>query len=119
MDDAYFPAWTNQPMFTVSPRPRTDSFFRCPKYNLSIIRMKHFPHYRYIHGAHLGHQPKDAVGFFRPDHLIRLKIPYPVAKMGNTLGFFEPSFAFLQIPGQGMVGFLCALCFRDVLNGTE
>src|SRR5690242_687174 len=103
MDDAYFPIGTNEPMFTVSTRPGTDSLFCCPKYNLTIIRMKHLPHYRYVHRTHLGRQPKDAVGFFRPDHLICFKIPYPVAKMGNALGFFEPSFAFLQIPGQGMV----------------
>src|SRR5580658_6004767 len=119
MNDAYFPIGTNEPMFTVGTRPRTDSLFCCPKYNLSIIRMELFPHDRYVHGAHLWRQSKDAVGFFRPDHLICFKVPYPVAKMGNALCFFEPGFAFSQIPRHGMVGFLCALQFRDVLNGTE
>src|SRR6202035_1366179 len=116
MDDTYFPIGTNEPMFTVSTRARTNSLVCCPKHSLSVVRMDRFAHFRYIKGAHLWHQSKDAISFLRPDHLIRLKVPYPVAKMGNALGFFEPSFAFLQIPGQGMVGFLCALQFRDVLN---
>src|SRR3984893_5654094 len=119
MYDAHFPVGTKKPMLKVSALPRTNSFFCCPKYSLSVVRMEHFAYYRYVHGSRLRHQPKDAVGFLRPDHLIGLKIPYPVAKVGNALGFFEPGFAFLQIPGQGIAGFLCALYFRDVLNGAE
>ena len=46
-------------------------------------------------GAFLWRQPKDAIVFVRPDHAIRLKVPYPIADMGNALGFFEPGFAFL------------------------
>src|SRR5258708_272280 len=94
-------------MLTISARPRTNSLFCCPKYSLSIIGMDHFAYFRYVNGSRLRHQSKDAGGFLRPDHVIRLKIPYPVAKVGNALGLFEPGFAFLQIPGQDLTGVPC------------
>ena len=45
--------------------------------------------------------------------------PIPSSQVGNALGFFEPSFAFLQIARQGLAFFLCAFAFRDVLDRAE
>src|SRR4029077_9376738 len=119
MDDAHFPIGTKEPMLTVGARPRTNGLFCCPKYSLSIIGMDHVPYFCNVKGAHLWRQPKDAIGFLRPNHLIRLNIPYPVADVSDELRLFEPILAFLQISRQSMASVLCALQIRNVLNGTE
>src|SRR5580658_8959870 len=119
MDYAHFPIGTKEPMLTVGACPRTNSRLSCPKYSLSIIGMDHFFYFRNIKGANLRRQSKDAIGFLRPNHLTRLKIPYPVAEVSDALRFFEPIVAFSQISRQSMASFLCLLQFRNVLDGTE
>jgi hypothetical protein len=37
------------------------------------------------------------VGFVGPGHAIRIEVPYPVADVGDALGFFKSGFAFLQV----------------------
>src|SRR5579871_4060153 len=51
--DAHFPVGTNDPVFTVGALPRTNGFFRGPKYILSIFWVDYFAHYRQVNGAFL------------------------------------------------------------------
>lgn len=65
------------PVFEVSARSRAYGLVCFPKYSLSIVWAHHFSYYRYVNGVFLRRQPKDAIGFVRHDHTIRLKVPYP------------------------------------------
>jgi hypothetical protein len=119
MDYPHFPIWTKEPMLTIGTLSRANCLTRYPEHGLSIIGMDHFAYFRDIEGARLRRESKDAVGFLGPDHLIRLKIPNPVAEVGNSLRFFEPLFALFQISRQSMASFLGVLQFCNVLNGAK
>src|SRR5579863_9522330 len=106
-------------MLTIGTRSRANSLISCPKHGLPIIRMDHFAYFRDFEGARLRRESKDAVGFFGPDHLIRLKIPNPIAEVGNALRFFEPLFALFQISRQSMACFFGELQFCYILNGAK
>src|SRR5580700_8125183 len=119
MNYPHLPIGTKKTMLTVNACRSIDRLFSRHKYSLPVIGMHHFAHKRDVKGTALRNQPKNARGLLRPNHLIRLKIPYPVAQVSNTLGFFEPILALLQIARQGVTRFFRLFQFRYVLNGAE
>ena len=42
-------------------------------------------------------QLEDPVGFVRPDAAVRLDVPFPVADVGDALGFLQSGFALSQV----------------------
>src|SRR5580698_5192523 len=119
MNYSHLPVGTKKTMLTVGACCGINRLFCRRKYGFPVIGMDHFTHKRNVKGVPLSNQPKDAVRLLRPNHLIRLQIPYPVAQVSDTLGFFEPILAFLQIARQGVTRLFRLFQFRYVLNGAE
>src|ERR1700756_3225124 len=113
------PVGKKKTMLTVGACCSINRLFCRRKYGFPVIGMDHFTHKRNVKGVPLSNQPKDAVRLLRPNHLIRLQIPYPVAQVSNTLGFFEPVLALLKSARQGVTRLFRLFQFRYVLNGAE
>src|SRR4029077_3712153 len=67
-----------------------------------------------IHTAFLRFKPEYSIGLVGPDDLAGLKIPIPIADMGDTLSFFKSCFAFLKAPGQCLALVIGSLAFGGV-----
>src|SRR5580700_2793616 len=119
MNYPHLPIGTKKTMLTVGACRSINRLFSRHKYSFPVIGMHHFAHKRNVKGVRLWNQPKDAVRLLRPNHLIRLQIPYPVAQVSNTLGFFEPVLALLKSARQGVTRLFRLFQFRYVLNGAE
>src|SRR6266478_6546473 len=91
---AHFSAGTNDPVFSVGTHSPENGLLRYPEDGLSIFRVDHFAYCRQVYRTFLRHEPIDAVSFVRPSYAIGIEVPYPVADMGDALGFFKPGFAF-------------------------
>src|SRR5260370_24543798 len=72
----------------------------CAVESLAVIGVDQPPNRFNIHRAFLRLEPEYSIGLVGPDDLARLKIPIPIADMGDTLSFFKSCFAFLKAPGQ-------------------
>ena len=71
-----------------------------------------------IHPAFLRFKPEYSIGLVGPDDLARLKIPIPIADMGDTLSFFKSCFAFLKAPVQCLALVIGSFAFGDVCYYT-
>src|SRR6267143_2162224 len=94
---AHVSAGTNDPVFSIGTHSTKDGLLSYPEDGLPIFRVDHFAYCRQVYRTLLRHKPIDAVSFVRPSHAIGIEVPYPVADMGDALGFFKPGFAFLQL----------------------
>src|ERR1700757_3738010 len=119
MNYPHLPIRTKNSMLTVGAGLSINRLFSRRKYSFPVIGMGHFAHKRDVKGVPLWNQPKDAVCPPGPNPLIFFEIPDPIAQVSNTLGFFEPILALLQIARQGATRFFGPLQFRNVLNGAE
>jgi hypothetical protein len=81
-------------VFTVRAHSGTNSLSCGPKHSLTIVGVNHFAYLVQVNEAFLRRQPEDAIGFVGPDYAICIKLPDPVADMGDALGFFKPGFVF-------------------------
>jgi hypothetical protein len=71
--------------------------------------------YRFnVHRAFLRFEPEYSIGLVGPEDLAGLKIPIPIADMGDTLSFFKSCFAFLKAPGQCLALAIGSFAFGDV-----
>jgi hypothetical protein len=92
---AHVSAGTNDRTIRCSASGRTPPRMASPD-GLPIVRVDHFAYCRQVYPTFLRHEPIAAVSFVRPGHAIRIEVPYPVADVGDALGFFKPGLAFLQ-----------------------
>src|SRR6202040_1869081 len=76
VDCAHFPIGTNDPKFSVGTHSGKKVLVYSPVERPAIFRVDHLAYRRQIHRTFLRSKAKDAVGFVRPDHDIRLEIPF-------------------------------------------
>ena len=91
----------------------------CAVESFSVTRMDEPANRFNIHTAFLRFEPKYSIGLVGPDDLACLKIPIPIADMGDTLSLFKSCFAFLKAPGQCLAFFLGLFAFSNVCNYAD
>src|SRR5260370_18587827 len=72
-----------------------------------------------INGIFLLVNPIDAARFVRKDHSICVKIPYPVAQMGDALGFFKPGVTLFQFARECLTLFVGPFAVGHVGNDAH
>ena len=90
----------------------------CAVESLAVIGVDEAANRFNVHRAFLRLEPEYSIGLVGPDDLARLKIPIPIADMGNTLSFFKSCFAFLKAPGQCLALVIGSFAFGDVCYYT-
>src|SRR5580698_8187689 len=86
----------------------------CAVESLAVIGVDEAANRFNIHTAFLRFEPEYSIGLVRPDDPAGLKIPIPIADMGNTLSFFKSCFAFLKAARQCLAFVIGLFAFGNV-----
>jgi len=118
LNGTHFSTWTDDPMLVNRMYANSNLLVYCAVESLAVIGVDQPANRFDIHRAFLRFEPEYSIGLVRPDDLARLKIPIPIADMGDTLSFFKSCFAFLKAPGQCLALVIGSFAFGDVCYYT-
>src|SRR5580700_5861704 len=118
LNGTHFSTWTDDPMLMNGMYADSNLLVYCAVESLAVIGVDQPANRFNIHTAFLRFEPEYSIGLVGPDDLARLKIPIPIADMGDTLSFFKSCFAFLKAPGQCLTLVIGSFAFGDVCYYT-
>src|ERR1700723_2923504 len=118
LNGTHFSTWTDDTMLVNGMYADSNLLVYCAVECLAVIGVDEPANRFNIHTAFLRFEPEYSIGLVGPDDLAGLKIPIPIADMGDTLSFFKSCFAFLKAPGQRPALVIGLFAFGDVCYYT-